>query len=169
MPTNPARLLGRPIPMLVLAAAVAIGTFSGVAYAATRSSARPVAADLASTATARTSSATARPVFHPLKLMNGWQAAPASWDTGIPRYAVSAEGVVYLAGGLVGGRAGVPAFRLPAGARPGYYDCFAIFSSTQPSGNMGALHIYASGLAYLDGGQVTNFSSLSGVSFVVGY
>ena len=38
MPNSPARVLGRPIPLLVLAAAVLVGTCSGVGYAATRAS-----------------------------------------------------------------------------------------------------------------------------------
>jgi len=47
MPTDRARVLGRPIPLLVLAAAVAVGTFSGVGYAATRTSAKPAGASVA--------------------------------------------------------------------------------------------------------------------------
>ena len=109
-------------------------------------------------------------VFHPLTLLNGAKSE-ASLGTGAPQYAVSG-GVVYLAGSLSGpSNQSLPAFILPAGARPGYYDCFSIYSDNGYASvqSVGALHIYASGKAYLQGPDTSIFSSLSGVSFVVGY
>jgi hypothetical protein len=179
MPKFPARLLGRPIPLLALAAAVAIGTFSGVGYAATRNSAKP-APTLATTIspyrtsastsawTSKSSATTAPLVWQPLTLLNGWQSAQSA-GTGAPSYAVSAQGVVYLAGSLAKGNESEPAFRLPVGARPGYYDCFSIYSNESNAQEIAALHIYSNGEAYLQGISVQYFTSLSGVSYVVGH
>jgi hypothetical protein len=79
---------------------------------------------------------------------------------------------VYLAGSLSGPpNQSPPAFVLPPGARPGYYDCFSIYSDNGYASvqSVGALHIYATGKAYLQGPDTSIFSSLSGVNFVVGY
>src|ERR1019366_10205103 len=87
-------------------------------------------------------------VWHQLKLLNGWVSA-ASWGTGPPSYAVSAQGVVYFAGSLRNGNTNLAAFVMPVGTRPGYYDCFAVYSNNS-SGvqGVGAFHIYANGKAY---------------------
>ncbi len=173
MPNSPARVLGRPIPLLVLAAAVLVGTCSGVGYAATRASVPVVAAASTTTTTSWPSAATTTPkptklVFHPLTLLNGAKSQQAD-GTGAPQYAVSEEGVVYLAGSLSAPtNQSLPAFVMPKGARPGYYDCFTIFSENGPQ-VIGALHIYANGQALVQGPAASNFSSLSGVSYVVGY
>ena len=76
---------------------------------------------------------------------------------------------MYLAGSLSAPtNQSLPAFVMPKGARPGYYDCFTIFSRDGPQ-VIGALHIYANGQALVQGPAASNFSSLSGVSYVVGY
>jgi len=108
-------------------------------------------------------------VFHTLKLLNGWKSA-AALGTGTPQYAVVGA-VVYLAGSLEGGKSSdsVPVFMLPAGARPGFYDCFTIYSSNYPTQYLGVLHIKPTGYAYLSGAAVGHFSSIVGVSFVVGH
>jgi hypothetical protein len=161
----PARLVGHPIAFTLLAVAVVVGTFTGVGYAATS---RPAAAK--QPAVQPNGSPPAAPlVWHQLKLMNGWQSA-ASWGTGPPSYAVSAQGVVYFAGSLHGGNQNAPAFVMPVGTRPGYYDCFSIFSNNSSNvQETGAFHIYATGKAYVQGPSVQFFSSLSGVSYVVGH
>ncbi len=167
-----ARVLGRPIPLLIVATAVLIGTFSGVGYAASRSS-EPASATTSSRALAASSSTTTVPapsklVFHALTLLNGAKSAQ-QYGTGSPQYAVSAEGVVYLAGSLWGpANQSLPAFVMPKGARPGYYDCFSIFSEDGPQ-IVGALHIYANGNALTQGPGTSSFYSLSGVSYVAGY
>jgi hypothetical protein len=57
-------------------------------------------------------------VFHALTLLNGAKSAQG-YGTGAPQYAVSAEGVVYLAGSLMGpANQSLPAFVMPKGARP---------------------------------------------------
>ena len=170
-----ARLLGRPIVVLALVLAIVVGASTGVGYAAMRNSARPGSSSAAA-ATAFTSSkapvsqpsSTAPLVWHQLKLLNGWISA-ASWGTGPPSYAVSAEGVVYLAGSLRNGNPNLAAFVMPVGTRPGYYDCFAIYSNTATAQQVGALHIYATGKAYLQGPSAQFFSSLSGASYVIGH
>jgi len=183
MPKSPARVLWRPIPLLILATAVLIGTFSGVGYAASRHPAPTAAKPTATaktTATARSSLASAasstaatvpvptKLVFHPLTLLNGAKSAQ-SYGTGAPQYAVSAEGVVYLAGSLMGpSNQSLPAFVMPKGARPGYYDCFSVYSE-EGAQVIGALHIYANGQALVQGPGTSDFYSLSGVSYVVGY
>ena len=175
MPKSRARVLGRPIPLLVLATAVLIGTFSGVGYAASAKS-PPTAVKAASYARAtgeRSHSANASVastlVFHPLTLLNGATSA-AKYGTGAPQYAVSPEGVVYLAGSLNGpANQSLPAFVMPKNARPGYYDCFAIYSEGNGQVVAGALHIYANGRALTQGPDASDFYSLAGVSYVVGY
>ncbi len=195
MPKSPARVLWRPIPLLILATAVLIGTFSGVGYAASRhpapTAAKPtVTAKTTATArstTAAKTTATARSswasaasstpatvpvptklVFHPLTLLNGAKSAQ-SYGTGAPQYAVSEEGVVYLAGSLMGpSNQSLPAFVMPKSARPGYYDCFSVYSE-EGAQVIGALHIYANGQALVQGPGTSDFYSLSGVSYVVGY
>ncbi len=189
MPKSPARVLWRPIPLLILATAVLIGTFSGVGYAASRhpapTAAKPTAttrstATTKTTATTRSSLASAasstaatvpvptKLVFHPLTLLNGAKSAQ-SYGTGAPQYAVSAEGVVYLAGSLMGpSNQSLPAFVMPKSARPGYYDCFSVYSE-EGAQVIGALHIYANGQALVQGPGTSDFYSLSGVSYVVGY
>ena len=165
-----ARLLGRPIPLIVLAAAVLIGTFSGVAYAASQRSSPGVAARTHAQSAPTTERSSSTLVFHPLKLLNGAQSR-SDYGTGNPQYAVSAQGVVYLAGSLSGPKnQNLAAFVMPPGARPGYYDCFSIYSnSSQNVQVVGALHIYASGKAYVQGPDTNFFSSLSGISYVAGY
>jgi hypothetical protein len=172
-----ARLLGRPIPLLVLTTAVLIGTFSGVGYAATRGSTKPagastttVASGLSATATTTTnaSPAPAPLVWHQLKLLNGWVSA-ADWGTGPPSYAVSAQGVVYIAGSLKNGNPNDVAFIMPVGTRPGYYDCFSIYSNSATTQEVGALHIYATGKAYVQGPSAQFFASLAGTSYVIGH
>ena len=177
MPTRPARVLTHPLYVIVLATAALFGTFSGIGYAATRSFAKPAGAAVRtlsapmanSTRGPRTSPATAPLVWHQLSLLNGWVSA-ASWGTGAPSYAVSAEGVVYFAGSLTGGNQNKPAFLMPAGTRPGFYDCFSIYSNTSANvQEVGALHIYANGKAYLQGPSAQFFSSISGTSYVIGH
>ena len=134
MPNSPARSMGRPIPLLILAAAVLVGTFSGVGYAATRGSSPAKAAATTTTtwpSTAPTTTTTTL-VFHALTLLYGAKSAQ-SYGTGAPQYAVSGEGVVYLAGSLIGpADQSLPAFVMPKGARPGYYDCFSVYSEPAP-------------------------------------
>ena len=170
MPNSTARVLGRPIPLLILAAAVLVGTFSGVGYAATRGSSPARAAATTTTtwpSTTPTTPAT-KLVFHPLMLLNGAKSAQ-SYGTGAPQYGVSSEGVVYLAGSLMGpANQSLPAFVMPKGARPGYYDCFSVYSE-EGAQVIGALHIYANGQALVQGPGTSDFYSLSGVSYVVGY
>ncbi|MGD0875565.1 MAG: hypothetical protein ABSA14_11340 [Acidimicrobiales bacterium] len=178
MPKSRARSLGRPIPLLILATAVLIGTFSGVGYAAgTRSapktgkSAVNPASDWASANSPPTTtpSASSKLVFHPLTLLNGATSAQ-QYGTGAPQYAVSPEGVVYLAGSLNGpANQALPAFIMPKAVRPGYYDCFSVYSENNGAVVMGALHIYANGRALAQGPGTSDFYSLSGVSYVVGY
>lgn len=152
-----ARLLGRPIPLVVLSAAIVVGTFSGVGWAATRG---PGAVQKSGTTL----------VFHPLKLLNGAQSR-SDWGTGTPAYAVSPQGVVYLTGSMSAPtNQNQVAFVMPVGARPGYYDCFSIYSNTSSQVQVvGALHIYANGKAYVQGPDTYYFASLSGISFVAGY
>ena len=172
MPNSPARVIGRPIPLLILAAAVLVGTFSGVGYAATRGSspARAAATTTTTSWPSTTSPTTTTPklVFHLLTLLNGAKSAQ-SYGTGAPQYAVSPEGVVYLAGSLIGpANQSLPAFVMPKSARPGYYDCFSVYSE-EGAQVIGALHIYANGQALVQGPGTSDFYSLSGVSYVVGY
>jgi hypothetical protein len=177
MPKSRARVLGRPIPLLIVATAVLIGTFSGVGYAASSRSA-PTAAKATATAgsswaSAKSSTTTTVPVasklvFHALTLLNGAKSAQG-YGTGAPQYAVSAEGVVYLAGSLMGpANQSLPAFVMPKGARPGYYDCFSVYSE-ESAQVLGVLHIYANGQALVQGPGTSDFYSLAGVSYVVGY
>jgi hypothetical protein len=160
-----ARMSSKPFAALVLVA-VLVGAGSGVGYAATR---HP----------AVTAKATAKPaplVWHALQLLNGAKSSGDSnhaepMNPGNPQYAVSAEGVVYLAGGIVGpSNPALPAFKLPAGARPGFYDCFTIYSfDSSYNQQVGALHIYANGNGDFQGVGASVFDSLSGVSFVKGH
>jgi len=164
-----ARVLSRPILLLAVLLAVGLGASSGVGYAAVRNSAAKPA--VSSTRLARSTSqpsASAPLVWHQLKLLNGWVSA-ASWGTGPPSYAVSPEGVVYFAGSLRNGNPNLAAFVMPLGTRPGYYDCFAIYSNTATTQQVGALHIYANGKAYVQGPSAQFFSSLAGASYVVGH
>jgi len=165
-----ARVLGRPIPLIILAAAVVVGTFSGVAYGAGRHSGPSGATTVQTRTTPRTDRTSSTLVFHPLKLLNGGQSR-SDYGTGSPQYAVSAEGVVYLAGSLSAPKnQNLAAFVMPVGARPGYYDCFSIYSNNSQSVQVvGALHIFASGKAYVQGPGTNYFASLSGISYVVGY
>ncbi len=170
MPNSPARSIGRPIPLFILAAAVLVGTFSGVGYAAARGSspAKAVAATTTTWPSAAPITTATKLVFHPLTLLNGAKSAQ-SYGTGAPQYAVSQEGVVYLAGSLIGpANQSLPAFVMPKGARPGYYDCFSVYSETSAQ-VIAALHIYANGQALVQGPGTSDFYSLSGVSYVVGY
>lgn len=166
MPTNRARMLGRPVPLLVLATALLIGAFSGVGYAATRKPA-PLGTTTATVTSPKTSRATPKVVFHSLKLLNGAKSA-AEYGTGTPQYAVSTEGVVYFAGSIEGpANPSLPAFIMPVNARPGYYDCFSVYSEGAGGAQvLGVLHVKANGRAYLGN---SNFASLAGVSYVVGY
>lgn len=154
-----ARMSKQPLALLVLVA-VLVGACSGVAYAASRHPA----------ISSKTASAPAALVWHNLKLLNGAHSN-ASGGTGNPQYAVSSQGVVYLAGSISAPTsASEPAFIMPAGARPGYYDCFPIYSNDSSYNlQLGAIHIYANGKADLQGVSVTYFSSLSGISFVKGH
>jgi hypothetical protein len=171
MPNFPGRSIRRPIPLLILAAAVLVGTFSGVGYAATRGSSPARAAATTTTtwpSTAAPTPTTTKLVFHLLTLLNGAKSAQV-YGTGAPQYAVSQEGVVYLAGSLIGpANQSLPAFVMPEGARPGYYDCFSVYSESSAQVT-GALHIYANGRALVQGPGTSDFYSLSGVSYVVGY
>jgi pyruvate/2-oxoglutarate dehydrogenase complex dihydrolipoamide acyltransferase (E2) component len=170
MPTPRARLLGQPLAVIVIAAAAAVGACTGVGYAATRALAAPAASAATPAAAAAAKSAPATPlVWHQLTLLNGWVSA-ASWGTGAPEYAVSPEGVVYFAGSLKDGNQNKAAFVMPAGTRPGFYDCFAVFSNDSTNVQVvGAFHIFANGKAYLQGPSAAFFSSLSGISYVVGH
>jgi len=101
MPKSRARVLGRPIPLLIVATAVLIGTFSGVGYAASSRSAPTAAkaqrppdrAGLGKVIDTRRSCGF-KLMFHALTLLNGAKSAQG-YGTGAPQYAVSAEGVVY--------------------------------------------------------------------------
>jgi hypothetical protein len=171
MPPFRARLLGRPIVLAALVLAVLVGASVGAGYAAMRSSATAPAAASArlEAMSPRTAPSTAPLVWHQLKLLNGWVSA-ASFGTGSPEYARSAEGVVYFAGSLKNGNTNLAAFVMPVGTRPGFYDCFAVYSNDS-SGvqGVGAFHIYANGKAYLQGPTAASFSSLSGLNYVVGH
>ena len=80
--------------------------------------------------TPRTDRSSSTLVFHPLKLLNGAQSR-SDYGTGAPQYAVSAQGVVYFAGSLSAPKnQNLAAFVMPVGARPGYYDCFSIYSNS---------------------------------------
>jgi hypothetical protein len=162
------RLLGRPIIVLALVSAVLIGTFTGVGFAATRKSSGLSGPSQSSTSSKAASTA-AKIVFHPLQLLNGAKSQQV-WGTGPPQYAVSG-GVVYFAGSISAPPdQSLPAFVMPAGARPGYYDCFSIYSANNANTQaVAALHIYANGKAYMQGKYASIFTSLTGVSFVVGY
>ncbi len=177
MPKLPARVLAQPIYVVVLATAVLFGTFSGVGYAATRGFSKPLVTPARtisaprpdSTRVPKSSPVTPPLVWHQLNLLNGWVSA-ASWGTGAPSYAVSAEGVVYFAGSLTGGNQNKPAFLMPVGTRPGFYDCFSIYSNSSSNvQEVGALHIYANGKAYVQGPSVQYFASISGTSYVIGH
>jgi hypothetical protein len=163
------RLLGRPIIVLALVSAVLIGTFTGVGFAATRKSSGLSGPSQSSATSSKAASTAAKIVFHPLQLLNGAKSQQA-WGTGPPQYAVSG-GVVYFAGSISAPQnQSLPAFVMPAGARPGYYDCFSIYSANNANTQaVAALHIYANGKAYLQGKYASIFTSLTGVSFVVGY
>jgi hypothetical protein len=76
---------------------------------------------------------------------------------------------VYFAGSLKDGNENLAAFVMPVGTRPGYYDCFAIYSNTATTQEVGALHIYANGKAYVQGPSAQFFSSIAGVSYVIGH
>jgi hypothetical protein len=154
--------------VLILATAVLVGTFCGVGYAATRNPAKSAATVPSAALVPKTAKTPAPLVWHQLKLLNGWVSA-ASWGTGQPSYAVSAEGVVYFAGSLKDGNENLAAFVMPVGTRPGYYDCFAIYSNTATTQEVGALHIYANGKAYVQGPSAQFFSSIAGVSYVIGH
>ena len=171
MPPSRARLHGRPIVLAALALAVVVGASAGAGYAAGRSSAAVPAASSArlEAMSPRTAPSTAPLVWHQLKLLNGWVSA-ASYGTGSPEYALSAEGVVYFAGSLKNGNTNLAAFVMPVGTRPGYYDCFAVYSNNS-SGiqGVGAFHIYANGKAYVQGPSVQHFASISGTSYVIGH
>jgi hypothetical protein len=160
-----ARMTKQPLAVLVLIA-VLVGAGSGVGYAATRHPA------LQSRATAQPAAL----VWHNLHLLNGATSSGSSnhaiaKNPGNPQYAVSSQGVVYLAGGIVGpSNSSLPAFNLPVGARPGFYDCFTIYSfDSSYNQQVGALHIYANGDGEFDGAGASVFDSLAGVSFVKGH
>lgn len=104
-------------------------------------------------------------VWHPLTLVNSWTSVGTSFGT--PSYAVSAQGIVYLKGGIGGGTSGTTAFTLPANARPAQIDDLVSYGHANSAV---ALYVYPAGDVHpqddIDhSGFAGDFTGLSGLSF----
>lgn len=111
----------------------------------------------AASASIRTSCA-----WQPLSLVNGWQSAQSSWNTGDPAYCVIG-GTVYLSGSLAQPTTGPSEFAvLPSGALPATRDYLSVYTF---NGAAGVLRIEPNGAMYAYQGSATRFTSLAGVSF----
>jgi hypothetical protein len=103
--------------------------------------------------------------WHKLALLHGWTSAPASYDTGVPAYAIKG-GVVYLSGGLVqpGGTNDIFAV-LPKSARPAHKMWLLTYTFGY---TLGAILIAPNGAMYASSWPNSNargFTSLAAVSF----
>jgi hypothetical protein len=108
----------------------------------------------------------AAPAWHTLTLKNGW--VYGKYSTFHVAYSMDAQGVVYLRGSAKNGNASMPAFTLPAGARPAHTLWLSVYAY---DGAAGGLEIQHNGNASLfdagGGATVRRFASLDGVSFRV--
>jgi hypothetical protein len=160
MNTNNFRFLRRPVTAFVVVAAMVFGALTGVGFS------------YASTPHATVVKyVTKLPalVWHPLTLLNGATSLAAD-GTGAPAYAVSSQGVVYLTGSLKVVSTSLPAFVMPANARPGAWDCFSIFSNDASlTQSPGVIHIHVNGDANIEGAGATFFNSIVGVTYVKGH
>jgi hypothetical protein len=123
-----------------------------------------LAAGVAAAAPAAHASITPACVWQSLYLLNGWQSAQTSWNTGDPEYCVD-NGIVYLSGSLKNPtNAGHEFAVLPPQALPtSRLDLLAYTYD----GTIGQLIIGPDGAMYADGSDADQYTSLAGVSFPV--
>ena len=153
MKTNQFRFLRRPATALVVVAAMFFGALTGVGFSY---------ASTPHATTVKYVTKLAPLVWHPLTLLNG-ATSLAGDGTGTPSYAVSSQGVVYLTGSLKVVSTTLPAFVMPANARPGAWDCFSIFSNDSSlNQTVGVLHIHVNGDVNIEGAGANFFNSSSG-------
>jgi hypothetical protein len=146
-----------------LLAAVAVAATALVAFTAA------TAGDAASAAIVQPKVLTGL-TWHPLTLLNGWQSAESSYNTGDPAWAVK-NGIVYLSGSLVqpgGGTAATSEFAvLPPAARPAAHRG-TLVATYAYEGAQGFVDINADGTmdAWSNPGlPAQQFTSLAGVSY----
>jgi hypothetical protein len=103
----------------------------------------------------------ATPAFHKLNLVNGWSAVAGSQPGFVKR-----GGVVELNGAIAQNPTGATTFaNLPLADRPGHLLFITIYTS---GGAVGALEITPSGIMAALGSNAPAYTSIDGVSFVVG-
>jgi hypothetical protein len=111
------------------------------------------------------STATARPAWHNLKLTGGWHnGGYNSYKAAVYK---DASGVVHLRGSAAGGSTSEAVFTLPHADRPSHTVWLSIYAF---DGAAGGLEIKHNGQAFLfdsSGSSVVGYSSFDGVSFPV--
>jgi len=150
-----ASLFSRPGRLAVPAAALLM-----LAATATTAAAAPAAPPTA----ARTVSAPAPFLWHPLPLENGWASASTkSLVTGVPAWAIR-NGVVYLRGAVKQTIAGASATvaQLPQFAWPTHEEYLQVYTSADRPGD---LYISADGAIEAYDGNAETFTSLAAVSY----
>jgi hypothetical protein len=134
-----------PSPALILSCAALFTALGGSTYAAT------------------SISSSGRIHFTNAKLHNSWaNSGPPSAAAG---YAKDSLGVVHLRGAIAGSTSLSVAFVLPKALRPSHDLLVPVVAG---AGNVQILQILRSGKALPDGPNVTNFTSLDGISFAAG-
>ncbi len=158
------RALAAQSPSLVISvAALFFSLGGGVSYAAlaSRHGGSGTPAHLTSTPGVEHASAQ-RVGWANLGLINKWTGNTDG--DGTPGFGVNGTGIVYLRGALSSGTDNWFA-TLPAGNRPAHILFVPIYTN---SSTEGSLEIDPDGDMYLTGSQSRNYSSLAGISFVIG-
>lgn len=133
-----------PSPALVIALIALFVALSGTTYAATREA----------------KASTTVLAWHNVKLTNGWKYG--AFGSSQPQWAIDSSAVVHLRGSIAKGTLGLPAFILPAAARPASTVYLPIYTSAATEGS---LFIDTAGAVNPEGGSASGFSSLEGITF----
>jgi hypothetical protein len=159
------RTLSAQSPAIVISTLALLFSLGGGAYAATALTAGNAAPGHPARA--------ARLTFRRLSLVNGWKAAPKSYDVGTPSYTVT-NGIVYLSGGVFQPIQGKAEFAvLPKGNRPAT-NLFITVSVEEGLSNVGTLYISPKGVMEIyatptdSGTPASDLTTLGGVSFPLG-
>jgi hypothetical protein len=152
-------------PALVVAmAALFFSIGSGASYAAT-SNTRPAAHE-SQLVSAHAIPHTAIPhvTWKALSIINGWTGNTDG--DGVPGYGVNGTGIVYLRGSVAETSGTDEYFAiLPPGNRPAHDLYLPIYTN---GGTEGSLYIATNGEMAAFYGDASSFSSLAGISFVIG-